>query len=607
MVAALARAPRDVVLLAALLVLAVLPRLPSLGQPLLERHGFRQTWTAWTAQLFHERGLDLVRPLVPIFGPPFVLPSELPLFQALGALAMALGLPTDPAMRVAGLATFVGCAVAVWLLVRDIADRPTALVAVALFVSTPLALLWSRTSMIEYLALGAGLAYCWAGLRWRDGRGSRWWLVALAFGLVAALVKPPTFVACAIPLALARDRVEREGIVAWLRTRLDPRIVALGVVPLAASFAWLAYGDGIKATQPAASFLQSSGPLWREYYYGTIADRFDPRLVGRVTNELTTLAIGRYAVAFVALGLVATFRGARASVWAGLGLSVLIPVAVFWGAYTKHDYYFVAVSAQTAMLGALGIVWAWRRMRGRVAQGLVAGLAVLTVAGSLAADSGYWTTMYAASYDEQAVRPIARQIAANTRPDELVLVLGYGYNPSRLYYAQRMGLMLTTENLESALASMPRERYRTLYVNDPWADALWVTRAWRWVGARESPIYRIADTAAGVADAFVVATDDPRALAATGKPLSSGPVTVRCDFTGAEVPAGRQGTLLQLQAGYPRDARISVGYVAGPVPARGTVWLDGALTPNMETVRVTCNGAAQLVIERVLDAPLERR
>jgi len=603
------RLPRDLWLLAALLAIAVAPRLPSLTQPLLERHGFRQTWTAWTAQLFHERGVDLLHPIMPIFGPPFVLPSELPLFQALGALVMTLGVPTDPAMRVAGLLTFVACAVALWLLARDIADRTTAYVAVALFVATPLALIWSRTSMIEYLALAAALGYCWAGLRWRDGRGVRWWVVALVLGLIAALVKPPTFVGLAIPLALARDRGERAGVVAWLRTRLDPRVVALGLVPLAASYAWLAYGDAIKATEPAASFLQSTGALWRAYYYGTVADRLSAPLITRVSDELTDLAIGRYAIAFVVLGLVATLRGRRASIWAGVALSILLPIEIFWGAYTKHDYYFIAVTAGTALLGAAGIVWAWRRSGTRTAHAVVAAVVIAAVAGSLAYDAGFWTRMYEPSVDDLGIRAAARQIAAATRPDDLVLLVGYGYDPERLYYAQREGLMVTVENFDDALRGIPHERYRTLVVADPWRDAVWISRAWRWVGARESPIYRIADEPAGVADAFVVATDEPRALdgVSRGRVLASAPVTIPCDFAGADVPAGRQGTLLVLRSGYSLDARLSLGYVAGPVPARGAVWLDGAFTPTVDTVRVTCSGVASLTVDRVYDAPLDRR
>jgi hypothetical protein len=599
-VTAVARVSSGARLLALLLIAAVIPRLPSLGQPLVEDHPFRQTWTAWTAKLFHERGIDLLHPLVPIFGPQFVLPSEFPLFQALGALVMTAGVPTDPAMRVAGLLTFVGCAAALWLLARDVAGRAVAAIAVAIFAASPLALLWSRTSMIEYLALGAGLAYAWAGLRWRDGRGARWWWIALVLGLVTALVKPPTLVGCAIPLALAVAQRDAAGWRGWLRARLDPRFIALGALPLAAAFAWLAYGDAVKAADPATLFLQSSGPGWRLYYYETLADRVNAGEVDIVSGRLAGLAIGRFTLAFFALGIFASLRAARSSFWLGVALAVVLPIEIFWGAYRRHDYYFVAISAHVAMLSALGIVWAWRRMITRPARLALAAAAIVAVAGSLVAERAYWTVMYEPVHDPEQVLRGARVHAAATKPDEDVLVLGLGYDPSQPYYAGRRALMIAAENAAAVLPTLDRARYGTLYVRDPWVDPISITRAWRFVGARETSIYRISDRASGVADAYLVATDDPAPTAA--RVLADRPVTVPCDFNGVEVPAGERGTLLQLRPGYPVDARIALGFVSGPVPARGLVWLDGALTPGAVTVRVTCSGPGSLVIDRVLEA-----
>ncbi len=86
-----------------LIGLYVLGVLPSLGQTLLESHAFRQTQTAYTAVLYAERGIDLLRPPLPILGPPGIIPLEFPLFQAGGAILMILGLPADLAMRVTGL------------------------------------------------------------------------------------------------------------------------------------------------------------------------------------------------------------------------------------------------------------------------------------------------------------------------------------------------------------------------------------------------------------------------------------------------------------------------------------------------------------------------
>ena len=90
--------------------------LPSLGQSLLETHAHRQTQTAYTAVLYAERGIDLLRPPLPILGPPGSIPQEFPIVQALGSLLISGGVGADLAMRLVGLATFVASAVLLYLL-----------------------------------------------------------------------------------------------------------------------------------------------------------------------------------------------------------------------------------------------------------------------------------------------------------------------------------------------------------------------------------------------------------------------------------------------------------------------------------------------------------
>jgi hypothetical protein len=49
----------------------------------------------------------VLRPEVPVHGPPWTFGFEFPLFQAVGSLLMDLGLAPDPAMRILGMATFL--------------------------------------------------------------------------------------------------------------------------------------------------------------------------------------------------------------------------------------------------------------------------------------------------------------------------------------------------------------------------------------------------------------------------------------------------------------------------------------------------------------------
>ena len=73
-----------------ILAVVVLVHLPTLGAPLLDRHDFRQTQTAFTARIYHEDGIDLLHPKLPVLGPPWEVPFEFPLFQAAAALVIGV-------------------------------------------------------------------------------------------------------------------------------------------------------------------------------------------------------------------------------------------------------------------------------------------------------------------------------------------------------------------------------------------------------------------------------------------------------------------------------------------------------------------------------------
>ena len=238
-------------------------RIWTIGQPLIEAHSFRQTQTAYTALIYHREGINLLQTPLPVFGPPWVVPFEFPLFQGIAALVMDLGLSTEVALRSTSLFFFVVSAALLWGIIRLEVDARTALLAVAAFVLAPLGLLWSRTSMVETIAVAAALGCILEALRWDRG-GSRSHLVfAMALGALAALLKITT---AAIWLAPA----------IFLLRRSRPASIALVATAAAAGLAWTGYTDAIKAANPATAWLTSAA--LRDWNFGTIAQRLDPAI-----------------------------------------------------------------------------------------------------------------------------------------------------------------------------------------------------------------------------------------------------------------------------------------------------------------------------------------
>ena len=412
-----------------LMGLYVIGVLPSIGQSLLESHAFRQTQTAYTAVLYAERGIDLLRPPLPILGPPGIIPLEFPLFQAAGALLMGTGLEADLVMRLTGLAAFLGTAVAVFALARRLMSPLAALVALAAFLFNAHAWVYGRASLIEYLAAGAGVAFLYFALRWVEEASARHWLLAVVAGCVATLVKITTGAFYLLPALLLRTRDGRWGF-------QSPMVWALVGSAAAIGLAWSAYAQGVRAETPASDFLAlQNQPAW---LFGTIAQRLDPGEWRLPLVAILTLT-GSGLVAWAPMALLQSRQAAQSPFAVALwGVAVAMPLVMF-NLYVVHDYYYAAIAPLIAIAIGFGVErliahrsrrWAKRTMVG------LAGAWLATIIGLF----GSWTIIYGTPSEEERAMRVATFIAEHSDPDDWVIQRGVGWNPSFLYYARRHGI-----------------------------------------------------------------------------------------------------------------------------------------------------------------------
>ena len=419
---------------AALVVVAVLIRLPTLTLPLLERHEFRQTQTAWTARIFHTDGIDLFHPQLPVLGPPWEVPFEFPLFQAGAALVMDAGVDETVALRGSSLAWFGLSAVLLYLLLKPRIGRLGATAALVVFLFTPLGLVWSRTSMIEYLAVAASLGFALAGLHWRECGSRRWWALAAVLGSVAILVKLTSAVFWIVPFALlglvrgTRDERGWRSIPAW----------GLVAVPLVVGLLWTRHADAIKAASDATTWLTSSALY--SWTFGTLEQRLDLADWERALRPSTVLT-ALYLLPFAVI--ITTFVAVRRGdwrFWAWVAIAYAAPIVVFFNLYVVHDYYSAAIApAVAAIIGAA--VAGLAHARHLVAR-LTLTVGVIAFAVGVAIHLDYALPIYGRPPISMALLDLADQIADETRPDQPVAILDRDWNPALLYYADRRGFMV---------------------------------------------------------------------------------------------------------------------------------------------------------------------
>jgi Dolichyl-phosphate-mannose-protein mannosyltransferase len=569
---------------------------PSLDQPLLETHAFRQTQTAYTARIYHQQGIDLLHPKLPVFGEPFEVPFEFPLLQAAAAVVMDAGVRDDEAMRITGLLSFLVTAVLLYGLVRQVAGIASAVGAIVAFVATPFALLWGRSSMIEYLATAGAVGFAWATIAWRENRRPATGGLALAAGLVGMLVKPTTAVFWVIP-ALAYRPTRPGGPTSRRRTAW---LIALVLVPLAAAVVWTRHADAIKAASPTTSSLTSYG--LRHWNFGTVSQRFDRGVWGVILSRLELDLVGYAGMALLGVAAVALVRSSQRWFWIGVGLAAALPPLTFTNLYVVHDYYLAAISPALAALIGLGAGFIWKLLpRNRLIRGVAVAAGVLVASTTVLINPDYWRVIYADDPDPQT-RTVAREVASITRADDRIGVVGLDWSPAVLYYADRWGLMVVDATKDTSYDPIQRNGYRYILEAQPAEEDLKPLARWRWLGALTPHLYAIAENATELRGSQFVGTDDPSALSTAHRTLQRG-VTIVCG-TPKRVRSGRSGTLILISDPSPGD-RVSVSDELAPLPTRRAVFVAPELATG-GTLTLACSGRPSLVVD-VLEAPLPSR
>ena len=561
------------------LTVFVLAVVRTLDQPLLEAHGFRQTQTAYTARIFHQDGIDLLHPKLPVLGEPFEAPFEFPLFQAAASVVMDAGVDDDVAMRLTGLVCFLLTASLLYGLVRHVADRPSAVAALVAFLATPFALIWGRTSMIEYLATAGAVGFAWATVAWHENRRPEVAGLALVAWLVGMLVKPTTAAFWLLPALGYRPTNPR----VTSRGRTAAVLALLVLVPLAATALWTRHADAIKVASPVTDWLTSSE--LEDWNFGSLSQRFDRGVWGVIVGRVVVHVIGLAGVALLAVALVALARSAQRLFWVGVVLAGALPPLVFTNLYLVHDYYLAAVTpALAALLGfAAGFIWRHLPPKAPI-RAIAAVTGLLLAASTVGFDHAYWRHAWDDEPDP-ATLALARQLARVSEPDDRIGVIGLDWSPAVLYYADRWGLMIVDQREAEALDALHRERYHRVLVRQPEETDLRALARWPWVASLSENVYGVADGMEELPTSPLLATDS--ANIAAGRPLRHG-LHIRCDGRPATIPSGAHGTLVRV-ANVGSTTQVSAADGLAPLPARRAILLSPELATD-GTIALRCSG-----------------
>lgn len=405
---------------------------------ILDRHEFRQLQTATSTYWIKEAGYKLDYEL-PLFGPPWSIPMEFPVYQWLVATASnTLGTSLEGTARALSLCFFLATLPAVYGLAGFIGLAPSRrLLVTAAVLASPTYLFYARTFMIETTALCLATWFLYAlGRAVRDG-SLRWVAAGVVIAVLAALAKTTTFIVFLVPGAVLFLWLWLSG---WRRGAPGSKIwwrAALAAVPVLVSLVvawwWVKHADRVKDSNPFAGFLTSRELV--KWNWGTWEQRLSGEFWSAVWSNISNFVLGEMPLAVLLLG--AALAGAplrRVAAWcAG---SFLGGVLLFSNLFYHHDYYYCA-NALMLLFGA-GVLLAgvWDNPR------LPLAVRVLTlflfIAGQL--------LLYYRGYAEHLRHPpppppgLAAVIRAGVPPDGVILLYGWDWSAQLPYYAQRRAI-----------------------------------------------------------------------------------------------------------------------------------------------------------------------
>ncbi|MBI3315674.1 MAG: glycosyltransferase family 39 protein [Candidatus Omnitrophica bacterium] len=448
-----------------LVCLAIHPVMASVGRhhTLYDLAGYRQTQTAITSYYFLTEGFRMDYP-VPVSGKPWTKPMEFPLYQGLVAAFSGLtGYPLDPSGRAVSLLFFYLSLPAVYFLLKQfIKNAGHRFAALSLFAASPFYLFWSRTFMIESLALCLSVYYLAGVVKTAAKPSLIIALLASAAGALSGLVKITTFLIFLPPAAALYLRFERNA------GRLRDFFL-LAAVPLALNAGWIAFADSQKLLNPLTSHATSLGLI--QWNFGTWAQRLSPdtwtdflRHSSRIfwDSPKDIFFIG-FALALLLAGRY--IRSYGKEILFGL-LFFLAPNLVLTNLFSWHKYYVYANGF--FLIFAVGLVITAVLENHEAPRWLKILLLPLLLTSMASAYFSYYYPLQKKNHREY--NALVKTIRSQSREEDILLGYGFHGNPILPYYSQRRALMLpnhiplTDPRFDQALLNLKDSRIAVVII-----------------------------------------------------------------------------------------------------------------------------------------------
>jgi hypothetical protein len=449
---------------------------------LLQQHPFRQTQTAITVQYLLKGG-NLIRYETPVFGPPWSIPMEFPLYQYLVYLLIKMtGYDLELSGRVVSFGFYLTIFYPLYILSRPFfPDRFRTIIVLALFCSSPEYLYWSRTFMIESTALALSVWYLYFVRSYLEidssaGIKSLHLVVIMVTGMLAAMTKVTTFFVYYLIGGLYLFLwIRNAGIdgksFRYSREKL-PFMLATLVLPFMAAIAWTRYSDYVKDCNPFGAYLQSANlTAWN---FGTLDQKLNLHTwLSTLSRSISDIA-GNFKIFCLLFCLLPLCTKRTVRVVLILLLLYLLPIVVFTNLYYVHNYYSYANGI--ILILAIALILSDLSMKGVIGHFVSLILLVLIVT-----TDGYrfyldYLPLQGTQFRYQETK---RCIDTHTQDTDVLVFFGADWSSEMPFYLEKRSSMfpdwlLKSENYRKAIANLkPYQVGAVLFCEKARNDVQW--------------------------------------------------------------------------------------------------------------------------------------
>jgi len=333
-----------------IILLTIITRLYKIDAPVADWHSFRQTDTASVASIFVTRGIDVLHPRYQDLSniqsgkdnPEGWRMVEFPLYQvaAVGVYRLVPSLSLDVSLRLVTIASAVGIAIIIMLLMYEMVSWRISLFAGFIYAILPYSVFYGRSILPETFAVFWAMASVFLTYKATTSEHRSWWYIlpsAIA-GALTILVKPTAgFLLLPVPyLYIRRYRFS------WMTIAVYMTYGLILILPVWWWRGWIAqFPEGI----PVFDWLFNKGNI---------------RFKGAWFQWLFAERIGKLILGFwglIPLGLGTLIPVSKKEGWVThlWGLGCLIYLSVFAAGNVQHDYYQIILLPVISIYVAKGL------------------------------------------------------------------------------------------------------------------------------------------------------------------------------------------------------------------------------------------------------------